>query len=77
MTTNTKQWFRKNVGIIQLVVTFCAMIVAIFEVIENPGRLAILLGLVAVSVGFGASLAILVSDRYHNRKANAKDQAEK
>jgi len=77
MTMHAKEWFKKNVDTLQLVAAFCAMIVALCEVIENPGRLAILLGLVAVSVGFGATLAILIVNRYHKRRANPESQTEK
>lgn len=76
MMMNAKGWFNNNVDIIQLVVAFSAMVVALGEVIEKPGSLAMLLGLVALSVGFGASLAILVGDRYRRRRAKSENRTD-
>jgi hypothetical protein len=65
MKTQSKTWFHKNVDLIQLAVTFAATIVTLLEVIENPGRLAILISFMVGSIGFGASLAIFIIGRYY------------
>jgi hypothetical protein len=65
MKTKSNTWFKKNVDIIQLAITFVATIISLFEVIDNPGRLAILISLMVGSMGFGASLTIFIIGRYY------------
>jgi hypothetical protein len=68
MKRQTKKWKFKYLEVIQIIISLVAVVVALFEMIGKPARLAILLILVFGSIGLGASFGAYIERRQAKRR---------
>ncbi|MGD0339768.1 MAG: hypothetical protein ABSB78_13385 [Bacteroidota bacterium] len=74
MKRQTKKSKFKHLEIIQIIIFFVAIVVALFDMIGKPARLAILLTLVFGSIGLGVSIGVYVERRRSKRRNNEEKQ---